>query len=266
MREITSLESVRHNGWQLVLERPAATVPTAALAALSALPDACVPATVPGCVHTDLMAAGLLDDPYLDENEAGQHWVGDSDWRYTTMFEVGPGKADRCDLVLDGVDTVATVALDGQVLGEPRNMHRSYRYDVTGLLAPGEHWLSVRLDAARGYAEQVRNQVGTRPNAYDEPFQYVRKMACNFGWDWGPTLLTAGLWKGVRLERWSTARLATVRPQVTVEPGTPAVGKVRVDVDVERAGRDVDLTLSARVSGVEATTTVSAGSTGGSLN
>ena len=77
----------------------------------------------------------------------------------------------------------------------------------------------------------MRGRLGERPNAYPEPFQYLRKMACSFGWDWGPTLVTAGIWKPVRLEHWSTARIARVRPIVTVEQG---VGRVELHVEVER--------------------------------
>ncbi|WP_033368096.1 glycosyl hydrolase 2 galactose-binding domain-containing protein, partial [Dactylosporangium aurantiacum] len=63
-------------------------------------------------------------------------------------------------------------------------MHRGYRFDVRGLLRPSGNRLQVRFDSAYEYAEAVRDAVGERPNAYDEPFQYIRKMASNFGWDW----------------------------------------------------------------------------------
>src|SRR3954447_25601247 len=109
-----------HDGWLLDLVRPA---PGALVARL-----ADVPATVPGCVHTDLMAAGLLADPYLDRNEDAQHWVGDSDWRYRTTLQVADepadDRADRVDLVFDGLDTVADISWDGAPLGRTRNMHR----------------------------------------------------------------------------------------------------------------------------------------------
>ena len=71
-----------------------------------------VPATVPGTVHTDLLAAGIIEDPYLDGNEALQAWVAQSDWRYTTSFEWVPGD-ERSELVFEGLDTVAAVALNG---------------------------------------------------------------------------------------------------------------------------------------------------------
>ena len=100
----------------------------------------------------------------------------------------------------------------------------------------------MRFGSAYGEAEAVRGRLGERPNAYPEPYQYIRKMACSFGWDWGPTLVTAGIWKPVRLERWSTARIARVRPVVTVEQG---VGRVELHVDVERTRVEAGLTLDA---------------------
>jgi beta-mannosidase len=135
-------------------------------------------------------------------------------------------------------------------------MHRSYRFDVTGLSGR----LSVRFASAYAEAEAVRERLGERPNAYPEPFQYIRKMACSFGWDWGPTLVTAGIWRPVRLERWSTARIARVRPLVTVDGTT---GRVELLVDVERAAVEAGLRIEARVGGVSAVAEV--GGTSGTV-
>jgi beta-mannosidase len=216
-----------------------------------------VPATVPGCVHTDLLAAGLIPDPYLDDNETGLAWIGRTDWVYETAFEWTDPGADRVDLVCAGLDTVATVSLNGVTLGETANMHRSYRFDARPALRPGRNELVVRFGSAYAYAERWRAALGDRPGAYDEPFNFIRKSACNFGWDWGPTLVTAGIWQPIGIEAWSTARLARVRPLVTVDG---AVGRVAVHVDLDRAS-DAPLTVSATVAGISATAPVAAGAT-----
>ncbi|MFS1299723.1 glycosyl hydrolase 2 galactose-binding domain-containing protein [Streptosporangium longisporum] len=214
-----------------------------------------VPAEVPGCVHADLLAAGLIDDPYLDRNELDVAWVGRADWRYETVLPATPGGFERTDLVFEGLDTVAAVTLDGAGLGTTRNMHRSYRFDVTGRDGrddpdgdDGGRVLSVLFTSAYTEAEKVREAVGARPNAYPEPFNYIRKMASSFGWDWGPTLVTAGIWRPVRLESWSTARLAGVRPLVTVADAT---GRVEAHVDLERTatGAGRELTVTVEVAG-----------------
>ncbi|MBQ1090366.1 glycoside hydrolase family 2 protein [Streptomyces sp. B93] len=205
---------------------------------------AVLPATVPGCVHTDLLAAGLIPDPFLGADEAEVAWVGRREWTYERRLRAGAGH-EQTDLVFDGLDTAAEILLDGRVLGRVRNMHRSYRFDVTGL----EGLLTVRFASAYAEAEAVRGRLGERPGAYAEPYQYIRKMACSFGWDWGPTLVTAGIWRPVRLEQWSTARIARVRPLVTVEDGT---GRVELRVDVERSRVEAELTVEARIGDVRA--------------
>ncbi|WP_329373105.1 glycoside hydrolase family 2 protein [Streptomyces sp. NBC_00669] len=225
------------------------------------LPDrGSVPAQVPGCVHTDLMAAGVIPDPYLDRNETEVAWVGRADWTYETALPRldGPGH-ERTDLVFDGLDTVAEVRLGGRVLGTTRNMHRGYRFDVTGRPdATGGTPLAVAFTSAYTEAERVRALVGDRPNAYPEPFQYLRKMACSFGWDWGPTLVTAGIWKQVRVERWSTARLARVIPLATIDAGT---GRVEARIDLERtpSGTARPLTVRLRVGDTVTETTAAPG-------
>ncbi|MFE9681258.1 glycoside hydrolase family 2 protein [Streptomyces sp. NPDC006285] len=206
---------------------------------------AVLPATVPGCVHTDLLAAGIIPDPFLGRNETEVAWVGRRDWTYETTLVPGPGGHEQSDLVLDGLDTVAELRLDGRLLGSVRNMHRSYRFDVTGLSGR----LSVHFRSAYGEAEAVRGRLGERPNVYPAPFPYLRKMACSFGWDWGPTLVTAGIWKPVRLEHWTTARIARVRPLVTVGQGS---GHVELHVEIERSRVEAGLRLGARVAGVAA--------------
>ncbi|MFF3848785.1 glycoside hydrolase family 2 protein [Streptomyces sp. NPDC002328] len=199
-----------------------------------------LPAVVPGCVHTDLLAAGVIPDPFLGRGESEVAWVGRREWTYETRLpEAGSGH-EQTDLVFDGLDTAAEILVDGRLVGAVRNMHRSHRFDVTGLSGP----LAVRFRSAYAEAEAVRGRLGERPGAYAEPYQYVRKMACSFGWDWGPTLVTAGIWRPVRLERWSTARIARVRPLVTVEQGT---GVVELHVEVERTRVEAALTLEARV-------------------
>lgn len=210
--------------------------------------QALLPAQVPGCVHTDLLAAGVIPDPFLGLNETELAWIGRRAWTYRTDLS-HDSRHERTDLVFDGLDTAARITLAGRDLGSTRNMHRTYRFDVTGLTGP----LEVHFTSAYEEAEAVRAVTGARPNVYPEPSQYIRKMACNFGWDWGPTLVTAGIWRPARLEHWSTARIARVRPLVTVEDGT---GRVEVRLEVERThtGAGRPLLVRASVAGVSAET------------
>jgi beta-mannosidase len=212
------------SGWTLSRTETPSTAP--------ALPSA-IDATVPGCVHLDLLEAGLIADPYLDVNEITQDWIGRSDWQYRITFEAASAEAEAIDLVCLGLDTAATLTLNGHTLGTTRNMNRSYRFPMTKLLREGENVLTIDIQSAYAHGEVVRLELGDAaeiPANYPGPGHLIRKMACNFGWDWGPTLVTAGAYRPVLMERWSGVRLASVRPQITVEGRT---GRVRVDVDLE---------------------------------
>jgi beta-mannosidase len=204
---------------------------------------ATVAAQVPGCVHTDLLAAGLIPDPFVDDNEVRLSWIGRADWAYETTFEWSDRDgADRVDLVCEGLDTVARVDLNGVEIGRTQNMHRGYRFDTAAGLRAGPNVLRIVFTSAYAYAEEMAQRLGRRPGAYDQPFNFIRKMACNFGWDWGPTLVTAGIWRPIGLHAWSVARLARVRPLVTVAGGD---GRVEVHVDLERtAGVPLVLTIA----------------------
>jgi beta-mannosidase len=217
-----------------------------------------VPASVPGCVHLDLLAAGLIPDPYLDENERLLAWIGRVDWRYeTTLPWTGGGHDDQVDLVALGLDTVATVELNGTEVGRTRNMHRSYRFPVAHLLRTGPNTLAVTFTGALTAAEQASRELGPRPHVNGHPYNGLRKMACDFGWDWGPELATVGIWRPIGLDSWRVAGLAGVRPLVELDGDT---GVVRVHADLRRAGAARQpLRLDVSVGEVRAAVTVPAG-------
>ena len=110
-----------------------------------------VPATVPGCVHPDLLAAGLIPDPYLDANEAELSWIGYVDWRYETTVHLSRDDCrngtDRLDLVSDGLDTLATSSQRRRARPH-RNQHRSYRIDLRGAVREGDNTLAITFAAA----------------------------------------------------------------------------------------------------------------------
>lgn len=127
-----TFRALRH-GWTLTAPSLPDDAPEAVTAALA---DG-VPAVVPGEAHLDLRRAGLIDDPFDGANEAAQQWIGDTTWRFSTTFTWADDASTRHDLVAHGLDTVATVQLNGDVVGRTQNMHRSYRWDVRGALRQG---------------------------------------------------------------------------------------------------------------------------------
>jgi beta-mannosidase len=229
--------------------------------------DRDIPAQVPGSIHTDLLASNLIDDPYLGMEENELKWLHTSAWRYTTRFTaaaLAPG--EHADLTFDGLDTVARIVLNGTELARTYNQHRTYRFDVTHALREGDNVLEIEFSSAIEYAWDQEKQLGHRPRSYENPMNMVRKMACSFGWDWGPDLQTVGIWKQVRLERWRVVRATQTRTLATVlEDGT---GRVEVHLDLDWRAPHIDddhpaVTLHAQISGghqpVEATVSVALG-------
>ncbi|MGJ6979982.1 glycosyl hydrolase 2 galactose-binding domain-containing protein [Aestuariimicrobium soli] len=221
-----------------------------------------IPATVPGSVHTDLLAADLIRDPFWGQNELGQFWIGQSDWAYsTTLPGLSPAEGlafDRVDLVFDGLDTIAAVTIsddsDETLLGRTDNMHRRHRFDVTGRDTDRLRVaFSSPVDATNAMAQQLR----PRHHDYPHPYNAIRKMACSFGWDWGIATASSGIWRDVRLEGWTTARLGRV--QTDARPVGEG-GRVTVRVEVERARPD-ELTVEVTVAGTSQTATIPAGQT-----
>ncbi|MBG6058459.1 beta-mannosidase [Cryobacterium sp. MP_M5] len=230
--------------------------------------QAVIPATVPGSVHTDLLAAGLIPDPYLDDNEHLLAWIGLTDWRYTKTFAWQPGGSTQTQVVFDGLDTIASIELNGHSIGETRNMHRRYRFDLRPRLKAGLNELTVTFRSPVRAADAASLDLGYRPHVNHHPYNSIRKMACSFGWDWGIDTSTSGIWRPVTLESWSVARIESVRPIATVgrvstssaTVGSSTGGMVDVHVEVARAG-DEPLAVRASVAGVSATVELAAGET-----
>ncbi|WP_199224381.1 glycoside hydrolase family 2 protein [Serinibacter arcticus] len=205
-----------------------------------------VPAHVPGCIHLDLLAQGLIDEPFDGDNEAAQQWIGSTVWSFRRTFTWQPDGEDRHDLVALGLDTLATIELNGRVVATTANQNRSYRFGVDHLLREGENEIVVTFDAPVPAAERFeRENGGPRFHVNHHPYNAIRKTASNFGWDWGIDVATSGIWRSIGIEGWSTVRIGAVRPLVDVA-GT--AGLLRAHVDLVDDGvpqpREVTVTVS----------------------
>ncbi len=243
--------SAIHDGW---------TVTAVAGPVPGDLGTATVPAVVPGNVHTDLIAAGLIADPFDADNESAQQWIGRTDWQYSTTFEWADDGSARRDLVAYGLDTVATIELNGVEVGTTQNQHRSYRFDVRSLLRDGPNTLVITFAAPVTEAERRESEHGSWPHVNHHPFNQLRKSASNFGWDWGVDVATSGIWQPIGIDSWSGARIASVRPLVDVD-GTDGVATVYVEVEREDGTHEGAVDLDVRVGDVRAEATVIAGET-----
>jgi beta-mannosidase len=210
-----------------------------------------LPAHVPGTVHQDLLASGHIPDPFVGLNERAVQWVGESDWLYRCVFDLAPGisASETIMLCFDGLDTFATVWLNGQQMLVSDNMFLPQRLPVGHVLRPEQNELRVLFESAAARARLLEARYGAQQAWNGDPSRvYVRKAQYQFGWDWGPCLLTAGLWRPVYLEAYQhriaevhcpievAADLgsATLPVQVTLE-ARPAVDEAAPDVLVHVA-------------------------------
>ena len=172
-----------------------------------------LPATVPGGVHTDLMALGKIPNPFVADNEARVQWVAETDWEYRRSFPVSDDllMEERVYLVFDGLDTLSKVVVNGVELGKTDNMFRQYRWEVKELLKKGVNSLQVLFSSPVQYVRerQERNPLPGVSQAI-EGGPHLRKAPCQWGWDWGPQLPPIGIWKDLRLEGYSQARIEDV--------------------------------------------------------
>lgn len=199
-----------------------------------------LPARVPGGVHTDLLALGCIPDPFAGDNEQRVQWVAESGWEYQTAFRCAPEllAEEKIYLVSDGLDTLATLQLNGQELGQVDNMFRGYRWEVKSLLSRPVAGNQEPLNELRiSFASPVKyaaEKQAKRPMAGVSQAipggPYLRKAPCQFGWDWGPQLPPLGIWKDIRLEGYTGARLDEVHlRQEHTEAGVTLTARISVE-------------------------------------
>lgn len=218
-----------------------------------------IPATVPGCVHTDLLSAGRIEDPYFRDNELNVLWVGETDWIYRRTFDVPRALLahDRVLLRCEGLDTLAAITLNGHLIGRTDNMFRTYEYDVRDYLVEGANQIEVRFDSPMRYVrkrgqERYLPAWGVGEHKLDGG-GWIRKEPCNFGWDWGPMLATCGIWRDIELVAYDTARLQDAHILQDHERADGVGLDVRVSVEGVGDGVpdglsvDIDISLNGRV-------------------
>jgi len=206
-----------------------------------------LPAQVPGGVHTDLMALGRIPDPFVGDNEKRVAWVAESDWEYHTTFNVQADVFQRKNiwLVCDGLDTLASLTLNGKALGETNNMFRQYRFDIKPLLKAEGNELTITFKSPVKF---VTEKNAARPmNGVSQAIAggpHLRKAPCHFGWDWGPQLPPIGIWKDIYLEAYDTARISEVHLRQKHDNGKVTIS-ARVEVENGNAPLSATLLVTA---------------------
>lgn len=182
------------------------------------LPAAWSEAKVPGTVHTDLLAAGVITEPFASVAEKNLQWIEEKDWDYRLIFT--PSKEllteQVQELVFKGLDTYADVYLNDSLVLQTENMFLEYRVDVKNVLRKDENVLVVRFRNTYQEGLRLAEKYSVKLPADNDKGEvktsvFTRKAPYNFGWDWGPRFLTVGIWRPVELVGWSAARLSDVQ-------------------------------------------------------
>lgn len=192
-------------------------------------------AHVPGSVYADLMADGTMPDPFWRENELDAFERMKKDYVYQRTFTVTEAQLAHAhvELVCEGLDTLAHVSLNGHEIAFADNMHITWVWDVKEQLHTGENTLEIRFDSPIRYcAKKAEEAPGWESSDATPGFRHLRKAHCMFGWDWGPRLPDAGIWRPIFLRTWDAARLenalmlqahhdgvvdVTIRPEIAGE-------------------------------------------------
>lgn len=192
-------------------------------------------AHIPGSVYADLMADGTMPDPFWRENELDAFERMKKDYVHQRTFTVSEAQLAHAhvELVCEGLDTLAHVSLNGREIAFADNMHITWVWDVKEQLHAGENTLEIRFDSPILYcAKKAEEAPGWESSDATPGFRHLRKAHCMFGWDWGPRLPDAGIWRPIFLRTWDAARLenalmlqahhdgvvdVTIRPEIAGE-------------------------------------------------
>lgn len=224
------------------------------------------PARVPGVVHTDLLRQGLIDDPYIGLNERKVQWVDKEDWVYETEFRVSDDvlACNSIDLCFDGLDTYADVFLNDTKILTADNMFRRWRVSVGAMLhganGQGENVLRVyfhspvKVDMPKW--EQYPELYGASNDQSENGgllnrklSVFARKAGYHYGWDWGPRLVTSGIWRDVWLEGWSRARITNIHLRQREVNARKALVTDVVEIESDKVVEDALITITDQGSG-----------------
>ncbi len=201
-------------------------------------------AIVPGVVHLDLMRNDLLPDPFVGMNEKQAAWVEQNDWWYRKEFEISKDLLQENHFLLrfEGLDTFATVWLNGTKLGVADNMFIPRNFRVTPFLVAGRNVLVVKFSSPCLTLERMEQENGKLVAAFYSPRPYGRKAQYSFGWDWGPRLPTSGIWRPVSLVAYRDLYIQHLDVITTLQPDGAATFHVSAAVESE-LNSDVELSV-----------------------
>ncbi|MBO9730421.1 MAG: glycoside hydrolase family 2 protein [Chitinophaga sp.] len=215
-------------------------------------------ATVPGTVHTDLLAQHLIPDPFTGTNEKAVQWVDKKDWQYRKKWKLKKEELrfDVIELEFKGLDTYADVYLNNHLILQSSNMFVSQIVNVKEWLVAGDNELRIafkspiKTDMPKFLQDSIIYPAGN--DASDIPLSiYARKAPYHYGWDWGPRLVTSGIWRPIYLHSWNKATIRDVYWQQQKLDTTVAEMTAEITIAAAVAG-DYKVQLQSMVPNVKA--------------
>lgn len=209
-----------------------------------------IDAVVPGSVYADLLRAGKMEDPFYRDNEDAARALSFYDYEYTRTFKVDGESllSDQLLLLCEGLDTLADVRINGKTVVKTDNMHRIYEIDLKPFVHQGENEILIVFSSPSRYSIE-RHQETPLYGQIDaiSGFSHIRKAHAMFGWDWGPQLPDAGIWRSISIVGYREARLKDVWIQQTHEQC-----QVTVSVDVQtELWTDADVQVALAIKGTD---------------
>ena len=211
------------------------------------------PARVPGSVYTDLLREGEMEDPFWRDNELKTFALMEKDWEYRRSFSLTPEdlEADTVLLRCEGLDTLCHVYLNGSLLADADNMHRTWEWDAGALLRAGTNEILVRFDSPLRYIAAENEKRPCWQSTDGTPgFPHIRKVHCQFGWDWGPRLPDAGIWRGIGLQFIRGGRVPNV---LVLQEHAPNRVTLRILPELELRGNPRSIETRIRVTAPDGT-------------
>lgn len=174
-------------------------------------------ATVPGIIHTDLIAHDLIESPYWETNEKNLQWIENIDWKYRKIFTVTAEQLtdEHIEIEFEGLDTYADIKLNGELIISSTNMFREWKADIKSLLKVGENKLEVQFYSPLFFNKDIYDhypyELPSGCETLDPKMSsFTRKAAYHFGWDWAPRFVTCGIWKPININTWNNARITDI--------------------------------------------------------
>ncbi|MDQ6594989.1 beta-mannosidase [Bacillus salipaludis] len=197
---------------------------------------------VPSDVHSTLIERNLIEDPFFGHNDLKCQWVEEKVWWYRNTFEFNEELSNgvRYELDFEGLDTFATVYLNGVELGSTDNMFISHTFEVTRELKQGKNTLAVKFDPVHVH---VKEKVQYYWSGFSKKRIWTRKAQSHYGWDWGPRLVAAGIWKDVHLKKITIAKIDHVFAKTLSISSEKAI--VEVDVEITKYMKEKDYEIQA---------------------